>query len=163
MAKRPFNPEALSTYASEAIRPPIGVGALVWRYAILVPLEERKLHQAETILLADTEDLENLRALLSDVFGGVTVLMPLIGSGLRDPRDPMSLELNKSLPFVVYATPIATSDRYVEKLQQELQEALDQGLVLVERQEVFLLGHYRTSLLMQLARSPSAQLPFQGG
>jgi hypothetical protein len=88
MATRPFNPDALSPLISEEIRPPIGMGALVWRYAVLVPLEERRIDQAEPILLASVEDLESLRAVLSDHFGGVTVLPPLMGFGLRDPHEP---------------------------------------------------------------------------
>jgi hypothetical protein len=68
----------------------------------------------------------------------------------------MSLELNKNASFVVYARPITASDRYFEGLQQELQDALDQGLVLVERQEVFLLGHYRTLIRKLLTGTPPA-------
>lgn len=154
MAKRPFNPEVLFPYASAEIRPPIGVDALAWRYAILVPLEERSFDRPEPVFLADATDLENLRALLIDGFGGLTVLQPQLGSGLRDPEDPTSLELNKNVPFVVYAKPVGASDRYIERLQMELQEAFDQGLVLVERQEVFLVGRYRLQKRKQIGAIP---------
>jgi hypothetical protein len=87
MDKRPFNPEALADYASEELRAPLGVGALVWRYTVFVPLEERRPGDAESIALADLDDLENLRALLVQHFLGVTALSPLVGSGLRDPQD----------------------------------------------------------------------------
>jgi hypothetical protein len=69
------------------------------------------------------EDVENLRATLSDHFGGVTILAPLMGFGLREEGNPDSLELNRSLPFMIYARPIVASDRYLETLQRELQEA----------------------------------------
>jgi len=139
--QRPFNPEALTPYAIPAIRPPLGIGALVWRYLVLVPLEETSPGQT-SVTIAEMEDIENLRAILSDHFGGVTVLVPLMGFGLRDEGNPDSLELNRNLPFVIYARPIVPSDRYIETLQQELQEALGQGLILVERQEAFLMGRY---------------------
>src|SRR5207253_1416835 len=139
--QRPFNPGLLAAFASPEIKPPLGVGALVWRYLVLVPLEETKPGE-EAITVAELEDLENLRAALSDHFGGVTISQPLVGAGLREVGNPESLELNSNLPFVVYARPIAMSDKYFEMLQQELQAALGQGLILVERQEAFLIGTY---------------------
>jgi hypothetical protein len=40
----------LTAFATPEIQPPLGVGALVWRYFILVPIEESKLgQQAESI------------------------------------------------------------------------------------------------------------------
>jgi hypothetical protein len=63
-----------------------------------------------------------------------------MGWGLRDPSDPASIEFNKHIPHVAYARAIKAADAYFEKLQQELQACLDQGVVLVERQEVFLVG-----------------------
>src|SRR5438093_1321990 len=101
MEKRSFNPEALADYANEELRAPLGVGALVWRYAIFVPLEERRPGDAEAVALADLDDIENLRSLLVKHFLGVTVLSPLVGAGLRIPDDPSSIELNSSLPFVI--------------------------------------------------------------
>jgi hypothetical protein len=162
MEKRPFNLDALSDYANEELRAPLGVGALVWRYTIFVPLEERRPGDAEAITLADLDDIENLRSLLVKHFLGVTVLSPLVGAGLRAPDDPSSIELNSSLPFVVYARPIAASDSYFVKLQEELQEALDQGLVLVERQDVFLLGRYRSTVMKKLVALPSGQSLIEG-
>jgi hypothetical protein len=70
MAKRPFNPDALAACASGELRPPIGVGALVWRYTTFVPLEELRTTKAEPRLVADFDDLENLRQVLVQHFGG---------------------------------------------------------------------------------------------
>jgi PII-like signaling protein len=106
-----------------------------------VPIEEAAPGQ-ESAAIASLEDLENLRAMLSEHFGGVTVLLPLMGFGMREAGKPETLELNKNLPFVVYSRPIAAADQYFERLQHELQESLGQGLILIERQEAFLLGHY---------------------
>ena len=132
----------LFPYAVPDLRPPLGVGALVWRYTILIPISEvRSGGQAQAV--ATSDDIETLSGLVCDHFGGVTVLHPVSGYGLRDPADITSLELNQHLPLVVYARPVAASDRYFEKLQQELQEALVQGLIVVEREEVFLIGTSR--------------------
>ena len=49
--------------------------------------------------------MDNLGAMLSEHFSGVSVLLPLLGYGLRDPNDPTSLEINRNLPFLVYPNP----------------------------------------------------------
>ena len=48
---RPFNRASLANFASPLLRPPMGVGALVWRYVVLLPLDEGKLgaESSETI------------------------------------------------------------------------------------------------------------------
>jgi len=74
----------------------MGVGALVWRFTVFVPLEERRQDQPDSILLADFDDLENLRL-------------------------------------------------------------FDQGLVLVERQEVLLLGKYRSAQLKRIENASHGQ------
>ena len=155
---RPFNRDVLAPYARTEIQPPLGVGALVWRYTILVPIEERALGE-DARAVADLDDIETLRAMLCDHFGGVTALLPLIGYGLREAGKPETLELNRNLPFVVYARPIAPADRYFEQLQAELQEALVQGLILIERQEAFLLGSYSPASTRALTARPAATLP----
>jgi hypothetical protein len=78
------------------------------------------------------------------------------------PATTFARKLNKNLPFVIYAQPIAASDRYFERLQQEAQEALDQGLVLVERQEVFLLGQYRSAAIKKFVGSVPHQPLLEG-
>ena len=141
MAKnRPFNRNSLAAVAVSEIRPPIGVGALVWRYVVFLPLSEQKLGEENVEPIADAADIDNLRAMLSDDFGGVTILLPVMGHGLRDPNDSTSLELNRNLPFLVYARPVSAADRYFERLEQELRAALNQGVILVERQEAFLFA-----------------------
>jgi hypothetical protein len=141
MAKtRPFNRINLAALAVPEIRPPMGVGALVWRYVVFLPLSEQKLGAESLETIADGEDIENLRTMLSDDFGGVTILLRVTGYGLRDPTDPTSLELNRNLPFMVYARPVAAADRYFEGLEKEMRDAFNQGVILVERQEAFLFA-----------------------
>src|SRR5262245_35093930 len=137
---RPFDRDNLRTVAVPDIRPPMGVGALVWRYVVFLPLSEQKLEETGVTTIADVDDINNLRAALSDDFGGVTILSPVLGHGLRDPDDSGSLELNRNLPFLVYAGPVAASDRYFDCLERELREAFNQGVILVERQEAFLFA-----------------------
>jgi len=47
--------------------------------------------------------------------------------------------MNFNTNFVVYAAPLRQSDDYFQALQRELQDALGEGLILVERQDVVLL------------------------
>jgi hypothetical protein len=144
MAKSPraFNPKALRRYAVAAIRPQLGPETVVYRYSILVPVEEIKAGEAPRAIATD-DDLQNLQLLLTQDFGGVTMSLAvpsLIGTGARDPRKPKkTLELNKHAQFKVYAAAIRASDTYFLALQQELAEALVEGVILVERQEVTIL------------------------
>lgn len=63
-----------------------------------------------------------------------------MGWGARDPRKPKkTLELNKHAYFMVYAAPVRASDEYFLALQSELAEALLEGVILVERQDVTIL------------------------
>jgi hypothetical protein len=134
MAKnRPFDRNNLGVPPVSQLRPPMGVGALVWRYVVLLPLSEQKLGDENAETIADGDDIDNLRALLSDDFGGTTVLLPVMGYGLRNPSDPTSLEVNRNLPFLIYANPISASDRYFDRLEKELREAFNQGVILIER------------------------------
>jgi hypothetical protein len=117
----------------------MGTGALAWRYLVLVPVEELN-SEGETTFLATDDDIETLSETLCNHFAGISIMPPLKGRGLRDPNQPETLELNKNVPFVVYARAAAISDQYFERLQQELQKSLDQGQILVERQEVYLVA-----------------------
>jgi len=118
----------------------MGVGALVWRYVVFLPLSEQKLGEENAETIADAEAIDSLRAVLSDDFGGVTILLPVMGHGLHDPHDSTSIELNRNLPFLVYARPVSAADRYFERLEKELRGAFNQGVILVERQEAFLFA-----------------------
>jgi hypothetical protein len=137
--RQPLNLESLAAFVTPELRAALGVGAPAWRYSVLVPLEEVNA-AGQVTFLADDDDLESLSEALCNHFRGVSNLPPLKGWGLRDPAQPETLELNKNVPFVIYAGVSAASDRYFQKLQQELGRSLDQGLILVERQEVFLLA-----------------------
>jgi hypothetical protein len=48
------------------------------------------------------------------------------------------IELNKHIPFVVYASASTPSDLYFQALRKGLEEALVQESILVERQDVWL-------------------------
>jgi hypothetical protein len=93
--------------------------------------------------IATAEDLQNLQLLLIKHFGGVTMsttLPSLLGWGARDPRKPKKTqELNKHAYFMVYAAAIRTADEYFLALQRELADALVEGVILVERQDVTIL------------------------
>jgi hypothetical protein len=139
---RPFNARALQRYAVAAIRPRLGPETLVRRYAVLVPVEEIKAGELPR-RIATVADLENLQLMLIKHFGGVTVSVTvpsLIGAGARDPRKPkQTLELNKHASYTVYAAAVRASDEYFLALQKELADALVEGVILVERQDVTIL------------------------
>jgi len=135
----PFDPEVLSAFAVPGIKAPLGVGALAWRYTVFVPLEEIN-QDLEVRHLATVSHLEALAATLCQHFNGLSISPALKGWGLRDPRNPHSIEFNKNVPFVIYTSATTSSEKYFEALQRELQRCLEQGLILVERQEVFLVG-----------------------
>lgn len=140
--RRPFNPKALRSHAVPALRPRLGPETLVRRYTVFVPMEHVAVGAASRTI-ATADDLQNLQLLLVRDFGGVTfaVFAPsLVGWGARDPRRPReTLELNKHAHFQVYAAAIRASDEYFLALQQELAEALLEGVILVERQDVTIL------------------------
>ncbi|HEV3119868.1 MAG TPA: hypothetical protein VGY58_22605 [Gemmataceae bacterium] len=46
--------------------------------------------------------------------------------------------MNTHIPMIVYASAVAATEDYFAALRRELQAALDQELILVERQEVWL-------------------------
>ena len=140
--QRPFNPKTVRRYAVPAIRPQLGPETLVRRYTVLVPLEEIKAGEAPKSI-ATAADLNKLQLTLIRHFGGVTVaatVPSLIGWGARDPRRPKkTIELNKHAYFTVYAAAVRTSNDYFLALQRELSDALVEGVILVERQDVTIL------------------------
>jgi hypothetical protein len=139
MAQRPFNPDALKTYAVSWIRPNIGNWSVVWRYTVLVPIDQAHADgTARSVATAD--DLMTLELMLVSHFDGVTLLAPSRGIGARDSRNPKdTLEVNKHTVYVVYAPAAPISDQYFQALRAELQDALVEGTVLIERQEALLL------------------------
>jgi hypothetical protein len=120
---------------------------LVYRYRLLVPLVQiiRESPQAiRRVLVATDDDLDTLRVALIRHFGGVTVLhqppAPAAGVGARDPSDVAgTLEQNEHVAFEVYAAPVQEADDYFRALRQELQQALREGVILIERQQVILI------------------------
>jgi PII-like signaling protein len=135
--QRPFRSSVLERLAVPELCPRITPAGIVWRYTIVVPLQELK---PKNRLKATLQDINALRTSLVRHFRGLTTLPSVTGYGLRDPRKPAaSLEMNTNMPFVVYAAPIPEADAYFLALQSELQRALAEGVILIERQEVILL------------------------
>lgn len=139
MAQRPFNPDALKPYATSWLLPNVCNWSSVWRYTVLVPVAQIQTDgTARTI--ATSDDLTNLELMLIEHLGGITLLPMVQGRGCRDPKRPReTLETNKHAAYLVYAPAAYVSDQYFQALRAELQEALVEGIVMVERQEAMLL------------------------
>jgi len=97
-----------------------------------VPIEQIKpTRQAK----ATPRDENPLRRTFVRHFGGVTLLPSSAGYGLRGPDHPeQEPESNCNADFVVLALPPTGSSA----LRTELQDALDEGVILVERQVVWI-------------------------
>ena len=96
------------------------------------------------ITIATNFDVDAIRDVLIRHFGGVTVLhqapAPAFGVGARDPSNVAgTLEKNEHLAFEVYAAPVQESDGYFRSMRRELQEALLEGVILIERHQVTLI------------------------
>jgi hypothetical protein len=134
---RPFRPQALKRYADPELRPRLGPGERVWRYTMVVPVEEVRPRKR---VKAARRDLEKLEQMLLEHFGGLTLPPPSLGYGLRNPKKPYQKpEMNYNTYYVVYSSPLRQSEAYFQALQRELQDALDEGVILIERQEVWLV------------------------
>ena len=133
---RPFQREALASLALPALRPRMGPGESLWRYTVTVPLEEIKPHKRQKATLYD---LLNVQQMLVDHFGGFTRQPNSFGYGLREPTKPEQLpEMNLNAYFSVLTSPVAEAEIYFRALRDELETALDEGVILVERQEVWI-------------------------
>jgi hypothetical protein len=142
-ARRPFNRETLTKCALPELMPHIGSATVtVWRYTVFVPVEEYRSDGA-MLPVATADDLETLEGMLADHFGGITApaaVPALKGAGSRDPMRPaLSREFNRHATFMIYATPQPASDEYFRALRHELQDALAEGVILIERQDVTIL------------------------
>jgi len=123
------------------------VPLLVHRYRLLVPVAQiiRDSVQAfRRAVVATNDDIDTIRNALIRHFGGVTVLhlapAPAFGVGARDPSNvAATLEQNEHVAFEVYAAPLQESDEYFRAIRLELQEALQEGVILIERQQVTLI------------------------
>lgn len=115
----------------------MGPGERVWRYTIVVPLEEVRPRKQQKATFADLEKLEEM---LIRHFGGYSILPSSTGFGLRNPADrDEEPEMNYNAYYTVYSAPLRKSEAYFRALQRELQTALDEGVILIERQEVWLV------------------------
>jgi hypothetical protein len=94
--------------------------------------------------VATEADVFAIRNTLVRHFAGVTVLhqspAPAFGIGARDPMNiTATLERNENLAFEVYAAAIQDADDYFRALRLELEGALQEGVILIERQQVTLI------------------------
>jgi hypothetical protein len=128
-------------------------------YRIYVPVAQVIEESSRTLrrtTIASEDDLSALRELLIRDFGGVTTLKqspsPLQGSGARDPLHPSATpELNEHAAFEVLASATHHSDVYFTALRRELEEALGEGVILIQRFEATLIG----SLVPERAANPT--------
>jgi len=119
----------------------------VYRYRLLVPTAQIIQESAQAlrrVVVANMVDIYAIRDTLIRHFGGVTVLhqppAPAFGVGARDPANVAgTLEQNEHVSFEVYSAPVQEADDYFHALRLELQEALQEGVILIERQQVTLL------------------------
>jgi hypothetical protein len=125
----------------------VPVPLLVHRYRLLLPIAQILRDSAQAvrrILIATNPDIDMIRDALIRHFGGVTVLhqppAPASGIGARDPTDVAgTLEHNEHVAFEGYAALVQESDDYFRAIRRELQDALQEGVILIERQQVTLL------------------------
>src|SRR5437588_2340211 len=130
---RPINPDALKPYAVPWLTPNVSNWSAVWRYTILVPIEQVQEDGTRSRIATDT-DISSLELMLVEHFGGITRAGRRFGVGARDPKRPReTLETNVHEIFQVYAPNAAVSDQDFQALRFELQEALVEGQVLIER------------------------------
>src|SRR5260370_34933452 len=99
MAKgqRPFNPQVLTELSKAPIKPPLGLGAVAWRYTVMVPIQETQSGKT-TKGIATDKDLENLEITLTKHFDGLTIPPETVGYGLRGKQ----IELNRHASMDVY-------------------------------------------------------------
>jgi hypothetical protein len=134
--QRPFERSALDDYVVPELRLRMGPGEAAWHYTLTVPLEEIRPRKRQK---ATAEDLDNLQEMLIEHFGGFGRLPNSAGFGLRDPTDPdQTPEMNYNTYFVVLTSPVPEADAYFRALREELEEALDEGVILVERHEAWI-------------------------
>jgi hypothetical protein len=77
--------------------------------------------------------------MLIEHFGGFTRLPNSAGFGLRDSATPhQPPQMNYNTYFVVLTSPVAEADAYFRVLRQELEDALQEGVILIVRQEAWI-------------------------
>jgi hypothetical protein len=123
------------------------VSVNVYRYRLLLPIAQiisKTAGDAQWIIVANEDDLDTIQETFIRHFGGATFHIqhpsPIRGVGARDVTDiPGTLEQNEHAVFEVYAAPIHASNEYFRAVRRELQDALGEGVILIERQEVTLI------------------------
>jgi hypothetical protein len=134
--RRPFNPGALDEFADPLLQPRMGPGETLWRYTVTIPLEEITPTKRQ---IATVDDLNDLQRMFVKHFRGFTRHPESFGHGLRDPENPEEApEMNINTYFAVLASPVSQSDAYFRALREELEAALDEGVILVERVQVWI-------------------------
>jgi hypothetical protein len=129
----------LKPHATSWLQPNVCNWSSVWRYTVFVPVEHIR-NDGTVQPVATPDDLINLELMLVEHLGGLTILPVVQGRGCRDPRHPRdTLETNRHAIYLVYAPAAYVSDNYFQALRAELQNALGEGIVMVERQEALLL------------------------
>lgn len=119
----------------------------VARYRLLVPIAQLIASSAGEMrrsMVATLDDLDNLEKTFVRHLGGATVHLQepssIRGVGARDPMDVIGTgEQNEHAMFEVYAAPIRASDEYFRAVRRELEDALGEGVILIERQIVTLI------------------------
>ncbi len=114
----------------------MGPGEALWRYTLTLPLEEIEPRKRQK---ATPEDLIHLQEMFTEHFRGFTRLPSAVGYGLRDAAKPhRGLEINFNAFFAVLASPLPAADAYFRALREELEKALNEGVILIERQDVWI-------------------------
>ncbi len=134
--QRPFRREVLDAHARPELRPRLGPGAAAWYYTLTLPLEEIRPQHRQ---IATAADLVNLETMFAEHFGGFTRLSDSPGYGLRDPTVPeQPPQMNNNASYAVLSSPVPEADLYFRALREELEEALDEGVILIHRQDVWI-------------------------
>lgn len=119
----------------------------VYRYRLLLPIAQvisKTAEDVQRVVVGREEDLSTLQKTFIRHFGGITLQIqqpsPIRSVGARDPADISgTLEQNEHAVFEIYAAPIYASDEYFRTVRRELEEALGEGVILIERQHVTLV------------------------
>ena len=96
---RQFNPDALKPYAVPWLLPNVGNWSAVWRYTVLVPVEQIFSDNSVKSVASD-QDRIALELMLIEHFGGITRPPQSLGIGARDPKRPREThETNRTKCF----------------------------------------------------------------
>jgi hypothetical protein len=119
----------------------------VYRYRLLVPIAQIitvTAGEVARVVVANRDDLQTIQKTFVRHFGGVTLqsdqASPIHGVGARDPSDVSGTgEQNEHAVFEILAARIDASNVYFRAVRRELEDALGEGVILIERQDVTLV------------------------